>query len=87
MKKYPKRLKIALMLFCTAIAAIVYTSYYFHAKSKMTAWQQAQTIDFDAQTGSTKFKAHIDSAIFAGLAFSLSAICTIITYKKFSNKK
>ena len=46
----------------------------------------AEKIDFQANTGATKFKARIDSLSVAGLAFCASAI-TIIAIKKITEKK
>ena len=54
--------------------------------SKMTPWQLEQKIDPDAGTGSTKLKAHIDSAAYAGLAFCAVALAAFAAAKRRSGK-
>ena len=53
----------------------------------MTTWQKQQQIDFDKQTGATKFKAIIDSTICGALLFAISAISTTSVYKYYKTKK
>lgn len=53
----------------------------------MTAWQKQQQIDFDKQTGATKFKAIIDSTICGALLFAISAISITSAYKFYKTKK
>lgn len=73
MKKYPARLKLALLCACAAIGAACGALSYEKKRAAMTPWQQEQKIDFDKRTGSTKFKAIIDSCTIGALAFGISA--------------
>jgi len=68
------------------IAICAYFTAYSAFTADMTDWQKKQKIDFQANTGATKFKARIDSLSIAGLAFCVSAI-TIIAIKKITEKK
>ena len=87
MKRTSKKSKIFLILFCTLIAVVVGIATYQYKFDKMTPWQQQQEIDFDKQTGSTKFQALIDVHINGGLAFCFSAIAITSIYKFLKNKK
>ena len=86
MKKYSKKKKILLMSISLVIAICAYFTAYSAFTADMTDWQKKQKIDFQANTGATKFKARIDSLSIAGLAFCVSAI-TIIAIKKITEKK
>jgi hypothetical protein len=86
MKKYSKKQKILLMSISLIIAICAYFTAYSAFTADMTDWQKNQKIDFQANTGATKFKARIDSLSVAGLAFCASAI-TIIAIKKITEKK
>ena len=86
MKKYSKKQKILLMSISLVIAICAYFTAYSAFTADMTDWQIKQKIDFQANTGATKFKARIDSLSIAGLAFCVSAI-TIIAIKKITEKK
>ncbi|MBE6411011.1 MAG: hypothetical protein E7036_00475 [Opitutales bacterium] len=86
MKKYSKKQKILLMSISLVIAICAYFTAYSAFTADMTDWQKKQKIDFQANTGATKFKARIDSLSIAGLAFCVSAI-TIIAIKKITEKK
>ena len=86
MKKYSKKQKILLMSISLVIAICAYFTSYSAFTADMTDWQKKQKIDFQANTGATKFKARIDSLSIAGLAFCVSAI-TIIAIKKITEKK
>ncbi len=81
MKKYSKKLKLALILLSSLVAGLTYAGAYLYFESQMTPWQRSQKIDFESQSGSTKFKAHVDAASCAGAAFCLTAISGIISYK------
>ncbi len=81
MKRYPMRLKILLLCVCAALALAVGFVSYEAKYAKMTQWQQAQSIDFDKETGSTKFQAIIDSSTNALLTFGVSAIAISSIYK------
>ena len=85
MKKYSKKQKILLIAISALIAICAYFTAYSVFTADMTDWQKNQKIDFQANTGSTKFKARIDSLSVAGLAFCVSAI-TIIVFKKIREK-
>ena len=86
MKHISIKYKLALLSACTISGIIAYFTAYNFYLSEMTEWQKDQTISFESNTGSTKFKAHIDSAIIAGLVFCASAI-TITSLVKFTKKK
>lgn len=86
MKKYSKRQKILLIAISLCVAICAYFVAYSTKVDAMTQWQQNQKIDFDANTGSTKFKARIDSLSIAGIAFCATAI-TIIAIKKITEKQ
>lgn len=86
MKKYSKKQKILLMSISLVIAICAYFTAYSAFTADMTDWQKKQKIDFQANTGATKFKARIDSLSIAGIAFCVSAI-TIIAIKKITEKK
>lgn len=82
------RLKILLLFICSIIASISGLISYEIKKQKLTPWQQVQEIDFQKQTGSTKFQAIIDSFTNGALAFGISAIVIASGYKFYkSNKK
>ncbi len=81
MKRYPKKLKLLLILVSSIVAGLTYTLVCFHLESQMTPWQRSQIIDFQSQRGTTKLKAHIDAATCAGAAFCLTAVTAIISYK------
>ena len=87
MKQYPVRLKIILLCFCTIIACTGAFISYSIKEQHMTTWQKQQQIDFDKQTGATKFKAIIDSTICGALLFTISAISTTSVYKFYKTKK
>lgn len=76
-----------LLVLCASIGLCVGLVTYQHKFAQMTTWQQQQQIDFDKQTGSTKFQAIIDSYINGGLAFCISAIAIIASYKFYKNTK
>ncbi len=85
MKRYPTRLKLLLLLLCAIVAMAVGATSYAIKWQKLTPWQKEQIISFEKQTGSTKFKAIIDSSINASVAFCITAI-TLTTSYKFYNK-
>ncbi len=88
MKRYPIRLKIALLSFCAIIGSISSWITYNIKIQELTPWQLAQEIDFDKQTGSTKFQVLIDSFTVGGFTFGISAIVIILLYKFIkANKK
>jgi len=77
-KQYSKKQKIITMLVCAAIALAAYFVSYSIFESHMSAWQKAQTMSYQDNTGSTKFKAHIDALSIGGIAFCASAIAIIV---------
>ena len=81
MKRVPIRLKLLLFAVGAAVACAVALFYYEGASRNMTPWQREQKIDFQKQTGSTKFEALIESMIAGGLAFCLTAIGATAAYK------
>ena len=52
--------------------------YYAFELGNMTEWQRAREIDFDKQTGATKFRALVRAANVGGIAFCAA---TILAYK------
>ncbi len=76
-----------LLIICTILGCAGAFSTYSVKKSQMTPWQQAQKIDFDKQTGSTKFQAILDSAILGAMTFAISAITISFVYKLYITKK
>ncbi len=82
------RLKLLLLFTCALIASICGLVSYSIKYQKLTPWQQEQEIDFQKQTGATKFQAIIDSFTNGGFAFCISAIVIVSGYKIYkSNKK
>lgn len=73
-KNFPTRQKLLLLAACAAAGIAAYLAAFAYFYAGMTPWQREQPIDFDAQTGSTKFKAHIDAAAIGGAAFCVSAV-------------
>ena len=51
---------------------------YARFESKLTDWQKSREIDIQKNTGSTKFKAHIDALTIGGLAFCATSGIIII---------
>lgn len=86
MKRLSKCKKIAVLGIAAAVAACVYAASCRAIYSKMTPWQLGQKIDPEAGTGSTKLKAHIDSATYAGIAFCAAALAAFAAFKKYSGK-
>lgn len=86
MKRLSKGKKFAVLGAAAAAAACVYAASCSRMYSKMTPWQLEQKIDPDAGTGSTKLKAHIDSAAYAGLAFCAVALAAFAAAKRRSGK-
>jgi len=84
--KYSKRQKLSLLAISAAVGAIFYAASYCAKEASMTKWQREQPINIDNGTGSTKFKAHIDSIVLGGLAFCICAIA-LAARKKFKDKK
>mgnify|MGYP005955472623 CR=1 FL=1 len=86
MKRLSKWKKIAVLSIAAAVAACVYAASCHVMYSKMTPWQLEQKIDPEAGTGSTKLKARIDSAAYAGLAFCATTLAIFAALKKYSKK-
>ncbi len=82
MKKYSKKEKLAVFTFSALVGLVVFSGSYYYFCEQLTDWQKSQKIDFSENSGSTKFKARLDSLSIGGLAFCASAI-TIMALKKF----
>lgn len=87
MKRNPIRLKLLLLLLCTIVAVVVGATSYAVKWQKLTPWQKEQIINFEKQTGSTKFKAIIDSSINASVAFCITAMALTTSYKFYNRNK
>lgn len=85
-KKISKKIKLSILLFSILMGVAGYFCAYAHFESKLTDWQKKQKIDFDAQTGSTKFKAHIDAVTVGGLSLCCSALVLLSAVKIFTKK-
>jgi len=81
MKKYPKKLKIAVFAAAFAVGAAVYFAAYAWFESQMTDWQKSQEISFEKNTGSTKFKAHVDALVLGGAAFCAASAASMLAAK------
>ena len=81
MKKYPKKLKIAIFAAAFAAGAAAYFGAYASFESRMTDWQKSQEISFEKKTGSTKFKAHVDALALGGAAFCAVSIASMFAAK------
>lgn len=86
MSRYSKKGKFALLLISALIGVGTYVTSCSYSYSRMTPWQIEQKIDPEAGTGSTKFSAHVNAALFAGIAFCLTAIGGVVYVKTFSRK-
>ena len=86
-KNFPAGQKLLLLACCAAIGIAAYLAAFAYFYSGMTPWQREQPIDFDAQTGSTKFKAHIDAAAIGGTAFCIGAVAITTAVRLRRTKK
>lgn len=72
-KSFPVRQKLAMLSLCFAAGLAAYFAAYAYISKDLTQWQREQPIDFDAQTGSTRFKAHVDALTVGGFTFCITA--------------
>lgn len=77
-KRHSKAAKLALIAVSALAGVLAYFAAYAHFESKLTEWQKSRDIDFQRDTGSTKFKAHIDALSIGGLVFCATAGTIII---------
>lgn len=78
MRKTPVKRKLAALCASALFGLACAGGCYAYELGNMTDWQRAREIDFDKQTGSTKFRALVRAANVGGIAFCASAI---LTYK------
>ena len=78
LKRHSKRAKIALIAVSALAGTLAYFAAYARFESKLTDWQKSREIDIQKNTGSTKFKAHIDALTIGGLAFCATSGIIII---------
>ncbi len=83
----PASLKAALLGVCALAAFAAGSAYYARALEDMTPWQRAQKIDFDRQSGSTKFKALIDASTAGAAVFCSGALAGAAAYKIYKYKR
>jgi|GEM_PF-6370671 len=83
----PARFKAALLGACALAAFAAGSAYYACTLERMTPWQREQKIDFDRQTGSTKFKALIDSFTAGSLVFCAAAFAGATAHKIYKHKR
>ena len=74
MRKTPVKRKLAVLCASALLGFACAGGYYAYALGNMTDWQRGREIDFDKQTGSTKFLALVRAANVGGIAFCASAI-------------
>ena len=77
-KRHSKRIKILLIAVSALVGTLAYFAAYSHFESQLTDWQKSRKIDIQKNTGSTKFKAHIDALSVGGVAFCATAAAAII---------
>lgn len=81
-KRISKLKKILLLSLGLGVGILSYFTSLSYFQKDLTPWQLEQKIDFDKQTGSTKFKTHIDALSVGGFAFCISTIIATIIVKK-----
>ena len=86
-KRYSAKQKFFVLLSSALIGLSAGLFAYVYFASQMTDWQREQSIDFDSQTGATKFRAIINATSAGGIAFGVSAMSIIFAHRLMQRKK